>query len=111
ARPRGAHQPVVLGVAARAAGLTPLDAARATAYEAVSSPATATVRLLALDPFESAAVLARLGPEVDAVAEAAEAAARRALSEGLDALPAASAPLLDIGAERHAAWPTRLFTS
>ncbi|WP_069466953.1 urease accessory protein UreF, partial [Actinacidiphila rubida] len=38
ARPRGAHQPVVLGVAARAAGLTPLDAARATAYEAVSSP-------------------------------------------------------------------------
>lgn len=110
-RPRGAHQPVVLGVAARAAGLTPLDAARAAAYEAASSPATATVRLLALDPFESTAVLARLGPDVDAVAEAAHAAARRALAEGLDALPAASAPLLDIGAERHAAWQTRLFTS
>ncbi|WP_420823090.1 urease accessory UreF family protein, partial [Streptomyces peucetius] len=32
ARPRGAHQPVVLGLAARAAGLVPLDAAYAAAY-------------------------------------------------------------------------------
>jgi urease accessory protein len=110
-RPRGAHQPVVLGATARAAGLTPLDAARAAAYESAGSPATATVRLLGLDPFQAAAVLARLAPDVDAVAEAAAAAAHLALTEGTGVLPAASAPLLDIAAERHAAWPTRLFTS
>ncbi|MCY0938020.1 urease accessory protein UreF, partial [Streptomyces sp. H34-S4] len=41
--PRGAHQPVVLGVTARSAGLGPLEAAHVAAYESVSGPATATV--------------------------------------------------------------------
>ncbi|WP_236244543.1 urease accessory protein UreF [Streptomyces sp. CC210A] len=105
--PRGAHQPVVLGATARAAGLGPRDAAHCAAYETVSGPATAAVRLLSLDPFHATAVLARLAPDMDAVAlRAAEAAA-----EGIDALPAASAPLLDITAEQHAAWPVRLFAS
>ncbi|MEV6400470.1 urease accessory UreF family protein [Streptomyces sp. NPDC051907] len=105
--PKGAHQPVVLGTAARAAGLGPLDAAHCVAYESVSGPATAAVRLLSLDPFQATAVLARLAPEMDQVAEHAVAAAR----EGVDALPAASAPLLDVTAEQHAAWPVRLFAS
>ncbi|TDC24065.1 urease accessory protein UreF [Streptomyces sp. 8K308] len=104
----GLHQPVVLGLAARAAGLTPDDAARAAAYDAVSGPAGATVRLLSLDPFDATAVLARLAGEVDAVARRATEAA--ALGDA-DALPSASAPLLDIGAEAHAAWPVRLFAS
>ena len=111
ARPRGAHQPVVLGLAAAAAGLGPLDAAHAAAYEAVSGPATAAVRLLSLDPFDATAVLARLAPELDSVAEQALAAAESALRGDVDALPAASAPLLEIAAERHAAWPVRLFAS
>ncbi|MGW8604034.1 urease accessory protein UreF [Streptomyces sp. NPDC055893] len=105
--PRGAHQPVVLGVAARAAGLGPEDAAHCVAYETVSGPATAAVRLLSLDPFQATAVLARLAPAMDLVA--AEAA--RAAWQGVAALPAASAPLLDITAEQHAAWPVRLFAS
>ncbi|MFB7409865.1 MULTISPECIES: urease accessory protein UreF [unclassified Streptomyces] len=105
--PRGAHQPVVLGVAARAAGLGPEDAAHCVAYETVSGPATAAVRLLSLDPFQATAVLARLAPAMDLVA--AEAA--RAARQGVAALPAASAPLLDITAEQHAAWPVRLFAS
>ncbi|WP_418955780.1 urease accessory protein UreF [Streptomyces tritici] len=105
--PRGAHQPVVLGAAALAAGLGPEDAAHCVAYETVSGPATAAVRLLSLDPFQATAVLARLAPEMDEVAARAAAAAR----EGLHALPAASAPLLDITAEQHAAWPVRLFAS
>jgi urease accessory protein len=109
--PRGAHQPVVLGVTAYAAGLGPLDAAYATAYEAVSGPATATVRLLGLDPFEATAATARLAPDIDAIAAAAVRAAGRARAEGLDALPAASWPLLDIAAEDHAARPVRLFAS
>ncbi|MGP3998939.1 urease accessory protein UreF [Streptomyces sp. 8N706] len=111
ARPRGAHQPVVLGLAVRAAGLSPLDAAHTAAYESVSGPATAAVRLLSLDPFHATAVLARLAPAVDAVAQQAADAAPRAVHDGVDALPAASAPLLDIAAERHAAWPVRLFAS
>ncbi|MGW7008210.1 urease accessory UreF family protein, partial [Streptomyces sp. NPDC054933] len=111
ARPRGAHQPVVLGVAAGAAGLGPLDAAHAAAYEAVSGPATAAVRLLSLDPFDATAVLARLAPDLDRVAQQAVDAAQLALDSDVDALPAASAPLLEIAAERHAAWPVRLFAS
>ncbi|WP_206505911.1 urease accessory protein UreF [Streptomyces chrestomyceticus] len=111
ARPRGAHQPVVLGLAARSAGLDPLDAAGAAAYENVSGPATAAVRLLSLDPFDATAVLARLAAPLDRVAEQAVAAARRVPLEGIGALPAASAPLLDITAEQHAAWPVRLFAS
>ncbi|MFY0512150.1 urease accessory protein UreF [Streptomyces anulatus] len=111
ARPRGAHQPVVLGVAARSAGLEPLDAAYAAVYETVSGPATATVRLLSLDPFDATAVLARLAPELDRVAAAATAAAHRVPGEGIDALPAASAPLLDISAQQHATRPARLFAS
>ncbi|MFD7663612.1 urease accessory protein UreF [Streptomyces sp. NPDC059788] len=111
ARPRGAHQPVVLGLAARSAGLAPLDAAYAAAYENLSGPATAAVRLLSLDPFDATAVLARLAAPLDRIAEQAADAAGRALKEGTGALPAASAPLLDITAEQHAAWPVRLFAS
>ncbi|MEV6651645.1 urease accessory UreF family protein [Streptomyces sp. NPDC051219] len=111
ALPRGAHQPVVLGLAARCAGLGPEDAAHVVAYETVSGPATATVRLLGLDPFDAAMVLARLTSELDDIAARAATAARLARSEGTDALPAASAPLLEISAEHHAAWPVRLFAS
>ncbi|MER5470720.1 urease accessory UreF family protein [Streptomyces sp. NPDC002935] len=109
--PKGAHQPVVLGVAARAAGLGPEDAAYCSAYECVGGPASATVRLLSLDPFDATAALARLAPELDVVAHAAASAARRVLDDGVEALPAASAPLLEISAEAHAAWPVRLFAS
>ncbi|MGK5630932.1 urease accessory protein UreF [Streptomyces sp. URMC 123] len=111
ARPRGAHQPVVLGLLARSAGLGPLDAAQLAAYESVSGPATAAVRLLSLDPFDATAVLAGLAPELDEVAARAADAAERALVAGPAALPSASGPLLDIGAERHAARAVRLFAS
>ncbi|MFJ6938580.1 urease accessory protein UreF [Streptomyces sp. NPDC101132] len=111
AYPRGAHQPVALGLAAHAAGLGPLDAAHVAAYESTGGPATATVRLLGLDPFEATAVLARLTPVLDEVAERATAAALHARDAGTGALPAASSPLLEIGAQAHAAWPVRLFAS
>lgn len=111
ARPRGAHQPVVLGLTARAAGLGAADAAHCAAYESVGGPASAAVRLLGLDPFDATGVLARLAPEVDRLGADATEAARRALESGTDALPAASAPLLEIGAEAHAGRPVRLFAS
>ncbi len=109
--PKGAHQPVVLGVAARAAGLGAEDAAYCSVYEGVSGPATATVRLLSLDPFDATGVVARLAPEMDLVVGRAVEAARRAVHDGVDVLPAASAPLLEIGAEGHAGWAVRLFAS
>ncbi|MCU4748749.1 MULTISPECIES: urease accessory protein UreF [Streptomyces] len=109
--PGGLHQPVVLGLAARAAGLTPYDAAQAAAYESVSGPATAVVRLLGLDPFDATALLARLGPGIDAVATRAVRAALALPAHGTDALPAASAPLLDIAAQQHAVRTGRLFAS
>jgi urease accessory protein len=109
--PKGAHQPVVLGLAARAAGLGPEDAAYCAAYEGVSGSATAVVRLLSLDPFEATAVLARLAPEMDRVVDRAVTAGMAVLTDGADALPSASAPLLEIGAEVHATWPVRLFAS
>ncbi|WP_405609680.1 urease accessory protein UreF [Streptomyces sp. NBC_00076] len=109
--PKGAHQPVVLGLVARAAGMGPVDAAYCAVYESVSGPATATVRLLSLDPFDATGVLARLAPELDRVAGAAVEVARSVLDEGVEALPAGAAPLLEISAEVHAAWPVRLFAS
>ncbi|WP_326798259.1 urease accessory protein UreF [Streptomyces sp. NBC_01808] len=115
AGPRGVHQPVVLGLAARAAGLGPGDAAHTAVYEAVSGPTTATVRLLGLDPFEAAGVLARLAPELDDVAARATEAGVRAAAGGRadvgEVLPAAGAPLLDIAAEEHAVRTARLFAS
>lgn len=107
ARPGGAHQPVVLGLVADAAGLTPLEAAHAAAYESVAGPVGAAVRLLGLDPFEASAVLARLAPAITRVAREAAVAARGSIDE----LPAAAAPLLEITAEEHAGWSVRLFAS
>ena len=69
------------------------------------------MRLLSLDPFEATAVLARLAGECDTVAGAAAGAAERVAAEGVTVLPAASAPLLDITGEQHAARPVRLFAS
>jgi urease accessory protein len=110
-RPHGVHQPVVLGAAARAAGLTSLDAAQAAAYESVGGPATAAVRLLSLDPFDATALPARLVCDLDHIAGEAASAAARVAAEGTGALPAASAPPLDIAAEQHTAWSVRLFAS
>lgn len=111
ARPRGAHHAVVLGLAAASAGLTPVDAAHAAGYDSISGPASAAVRLLSLDPVDAATVLAQLAPAVDAIAERAANAAEQARTDGTDALPAASAPLLDVAAEHHATWSVRLFAS
>ncbi len=109
--PKGAHQPVVLGVVARAAGLGALDAAYCSAYEGVSGAATAVVRLLGLDPFEATGVLARMAGDVDLVARDAVEVAGRVGSKGVEVLPARSGVLLEIGAEGHAGWAVRLFAS
>ncbi|WP_305786725.1 urease accessory protein UreF [Symbioplanes lichenis] len=104
---RDLHHPVALGVLAAAAGLRPLDAAVAAAHGVVTGPASAAVRLLGLDPYQVHALLARLAPSCDEIA----ASAVSFVHAPADDLPAAGAPLLDIGAELHATWEVRLFAS
>ncbi|MFI6477442.1 urease accessory protein UreF [Nonomuraea sp. NPDC050663] len=87
------HHPIALGVTAAVVGATPSEAGAAAAYHAVTGPATAAVRLLGLDPVAVHRVLATLD------------------FPSPDGLPAASAPLLDLLAERHRRSPVRLFVS
>lgn len=102
------HYPVAIGlVSAATDDVGVVDAARWAAYDSISSPASAAVRLLGLDPFAAWGVVAALLPDADHIAAEAAAGARRPL----DQLPASSAPLLDIGAERHATQEVRLFAS
>ena len=100
------HHPIALGVTAAAGGLAPRDAAQVAVYLAVSGPATAAQRLLAMDPITVAALTARLAPDIDAVAAAAVAT-----SSPSDSLPAVTDPLLDLLAEVHAARKDRFFAS
>ncbi|GAA2098879.1 urease accessory protein UreF [Actinomadura alba] len=102
----GPHHPVVLGAAAAAAGGTPRQAAAIAAYGSVTGAASAAVRLLGLDPLAVQQALAVLADDVDAVAA-------RAAAEPDDwaALPAVSAPGLDLLAELHLRSEVRLFES
>lgn len=107
ALPREPHHPVALGVVAAAGGLDAGQAALAAAYGTVTGPAAAAVRLLRPDPVAVQGLLAGLAGECDAVAAAGAARAAGPVHE----LPAATAPLADIGAEIHATWEVRLFAS
>ncbi len=107
APPHDPHQPIALGLLAASAGLDPAEAAVAAAHGTVAGPAGAAVRLLGLDPYAVHGLLARLAPACDRTAAAAAARA----GDPVDDLPAAGAPLLDVGAELHATWEVRLFAS
>jgi urease accessory protein len=104
---RQPHHAVMLGAAAAAAGCRVPEAARIAAYQAVTGPSSAAVRLLALDPMAAAAIVARLASEVDDVA----AAAAQSAGGPLAGLPFPSAPALDLLAEAHARAEVRLFES
>ena len=103
----GPHHAVVLGAAAAAAGCTPGEAALIAAYQAVAGPASAAVRLLALDPMRATGVLARLAGEIGHIADDGAGYAGRPLDE----LPCPSAPALDLLAETHIGAEVRLFES
>jgi urease accessory protein len=111
AGPAAEHVAVVQGLVARAAGLSPSDAARLPGAALLAGAASATPKLLPLDAADAMAVATRLAPLADRVAEAGARSATLALSEG----PVGSAPLLELRAEFHAVWPeqgkVRLFAS
>ncbi|MFL6127327.1 urease accessory UreF family protein [Actinophytocola sp.] len=104
------HHPVILGVLVGAGGGTPADAALVAAYLSVTGPASASVRLLGLDPLRVNGILAALADDVAAVA--GEAAATAHLDPAH--LPAPGSPGLDLLAEehdRHHREEVRLFVS
>ena len=95
------HHAVAVGVIARIAGISPLEAALTAAVASVSGPASAAVRLLGLDPVAVTAVQARLSPQADAIA--------REAVEHPERCP--GSPVLDLLAEAHAARDVPLFAS
>lgn len=101
------HHSVALGAAAAAAGLKPLDAARAAVFNAVTCPAGAAVRLLSLDPLAVHRLLAQMAPAMEDTAHRAAAVA----DGPLDELPCPGSVLLDLFAQRHAVSEERLFAS
>jgi urease accessory protein len=105
--PPAPHHPLVLGAGVALAGGSPELAARAAALATCNSGASAAVRLLGLDPFAVYGLLARLGPEIDALAADCAAAA----GGSPRSLPADGAPALDLLADFHLTSEVRLFAS
>jgi urease accessory protein len=103
----GPHHPVVLGGAAAAAGCDPSSAALVAAYLSVSGPASAAVRLLALDPLAVSGMLAAMARQVETAACQGAATATWPAGE----LPFPAGPALDLLAESHARAEVRLFAS
>jgi urease accessory protein len=108
--PDGPLAPMALGGVGAAGGLTALQVATASLWATASGPAWAAVRLLGLDPLEVTAALARRAAALDGEA-ARTAEAWGHTDRSPVGLPAAGAPLTEIGAEAHAGWEARLFAS
>ncbi len=96
-------RPVVLGVIAAATGLDADDLVRLVAYDDVQTVAAAALKLLPLDPVETARWLLDLEPEITSLVEVAAD-----LTDVTD-LPAHGAPRLDQLVGVHAHSSRRLF--
>lgn len=98
-------QPVAFGRLAAAVGCDPDDAALASAHSTAATLSAAGLRLLSLDPFDVAAALLRLRPDVDGVATSTLVVA------DVDDLPHTSTPLAEIDVELQHTMSPRLFRS
>lgn len=107
ALPGGCHQAIVLGVATAAAGGTPTDAATLTLHQMSAAVATATVRMLGLDPMVAAAVQAVVALEFDEMLLDADS---WACADPAD-LPARSGIMTEVLAEEHGLRDARLFVA
>ncbi|MEA2148575.1 MAG: urease accessory protein, partial [Solirubrobacteraceae bacterium] len=99
-------RPVALGVVGAAAGLDDLAVATVALYDDAATVASAALKLLGLDPAQTARWLAQLAPAIDAAARAVAADARP-----VPAQPPPAAAGLELAAARHAARTERLFVS
>jgi urease accessory protein len=99
-------RPVALGVVGAAAGLDGLAVATVALYDDAATVASAALKLLGLDPAQTARWLARLAPAIESAARAVAADARPVAAQ-----PPPAAPGLELAAARHAARTERLFVS
>jgi len=109
---RRVHHPLVLGVAAAAAGATPSDAGELAVHHLIGGACTAAVRLLGLDPLAVAAVAAEAGRRAEpVVADAVHAGVAAAAARDPALLPADGNPLFDVLAQLHRSTEATLFAS
>jgi urease accessory protein len=99
-------RPVALGVVGAAAGLDDRAVATVALYDDAATVASAALKLLGLDPAESARWVAELAPEIDAAARAISADERPV---GEHDPPAAVG--LELAASAHAQRTERFFAS
>ena len=109
-QPEGLHNPIALGVVGVATGLSPHAVASVSIHHNVTTPAQAAVRLLGLDPFEVAALTARVDRVAAGVAAEAVSAAHAAVDHPAR-LPAHASPLVEIAAIEHQTFDLRLFAT
>lgn len=109
--PDGPHVAVVHGVAAAAAGLTPVQTATVSLHGAVQLATSAAVRLLGLDPYAVAGLVADLGPRLATAGDEVVARYGGEVVPDPTDLPAAGAPMLDVLLAHHAVAEGRLFAS
>lgn len=107
AHPDGVYAPIALGITGCVLELDPTEIAAVTLHQVTATAATASVRLLGLDPLQVAAVQARLSDDVEAIASMGE---QWAGSDPSD-LPARNSPLAELLAEDHGTWSSRLFVA
>lgn len=107
ATPGGPHQPVALGAAAAVCGVEPADAAVLAVHHLAGAVASAAVRLLGLDPVETAAVQAAATSwSADRLRHDRPWQVERPCD-----LPADGGTLTEILGERHGSLDARLFVA
>jgi len=99
-------RPVALGVVAAAAGLDEVEVATVALYDDAATVASAALKLLGLDPAQTALWLVQLTPAIDAAARALAADERPVAMQ-----PPPAAPGLELAAARHADRTERFFVS
>lgn len=105
--PDGPHYALALGRAAAVANAGPVTTATLALHHHVASVVTATVRLLAEDPIDLAALQARVAARVDDLAGDAGLWVTMPATD----LPSNSMPLAEVLAEDHGTWTSRLFVA
>lgn len=98
-------RPVVLGAIAAHTGLEADDLARVVGYDDVQTVLSAALKLLPLDPAETATWCVELLPDIDRLAEEVAGLARPA------DIPATGAPEIEAWAQAHARTSRRLFSA
>ena len=101
------HRVVAIGAVGAAAGLAPGDVAAVVVHDLVAEAASASVRLLGLDPFEVAGIHVRLGGLLDEIVEGAVETSAGPLAE----LPVVESLLALVALDEQAVATERLFAS